>query len=677
MVELNIAFVQARMGSTRLPGKVMKKVGNSTLISILLNNLSKSKLIDKIVLLTSINKSDDILAKHVELLNYDVYRGSENNVIERFYKAAKHYGYQNIIRITGDCPLIDHSVVDDVITEFKKKGVDYCSNTQPPTWPDGLDVEIFTFQALEKSFNSNLTNYDKEHVTPFLRNSNDFKRSNVKCYRDFSAERWTLDEVDDFKVIKKILEKFSPKFNFNWTDIMKLKKNDPNIFLDNKNIARNEGASIGEGQKLWKRAKKIIPGGNMLLSKRSELWLPDYWPSYYSHSKGCNVWTLDNIKLTDMIFAVGQGILGYSHPEIELHVIETLKKGNMTSLNCYEEVQLAEKLIELHPWAEMARFARSGGEANAIAIRIARAASGNSNVAVCGYHGWHDWYLAANLKNKDGLESHLLPGLEANGVPNNLEGTIFPFEYNDFENLEQLVNENDIGTIKMEVSRNFGPQNNFLQKVRSLCNDKNIILIFDECTSGFRQTNGGLHKLFDVNPDMAMFGKAMGNGHAITAVIGKRSIMDSAQSTFISSTFWTERMGPAAALKTLEVMEEIKAWDIISETGRIVKKTWKEIADSFDVDIEISGIDPLCTFSFNYENNLAYKTFFTQEMLKKGYLAANIMYVSIAHNKDVLNNYFSEYEEVFKKISKIIREEKNIEDYLDSSVCHSGFKRLN
>ena len=458
---------------------------------------------------------------------------------------------------------------------------------------------------------------------------------------------------------------------------MKLKKDEPEIFLGNKNIKRNEGALMGEGQKLWKRAKKIIPGGNMLLSKRSELWLPDYWPSYYSHAKGCNIWTLENEKLIDMIFAVGQGILGYAHPEIESCVVDIVKKGNMTSLNCPEEVKLAEKLVELHPWSEMVRFARSGGEANAIAVRIARAACGNSKIAVCGYHGWHDWYLAANLKNRDGLEDHLLPGLDAKGVPENLEGTIFPFEYNNYEKLEKLVNDHQIGIIKMEVSRNFGPQDNFLQKVRSLCDKKNIILIFDECTSGFRQTNGGLHKVFDVVPDMAMFGKAIGNGHSITAVIGKKSIMDSAQSTFISSTFWTERIGPAAALKTIEIMERIKSWEIISETGRLVKKTWKEIALSNDIEIEISGIDPLCSFSFNYENSLAFKTFLTQEMLKKGYLASNLMYVSISHTAEVLDKYFMELEQVFKKIRKIIKEERDIEQFLEGPICHSGFKRLN
>jgi glutamate-1-semialdehyde 2,1-aminomutase len=304
------------------------------------------------------------------------------------------------------------------------------------------------------------------------------------------------------------------------------------------------------GQKLWRKAKSVIPGGNMLLSKRAEMFLPEKWPAYFSKAKGCKVWDLDGNEYIDMsIMGIGTNILGYGHPEVDEAVIKTVQAGNMSTLNCPEEVYLAEKLIDMHPWADMVRFARSGGEANAIAIRIARAASGKDKVAICGYHGWHDWYLSANLGDDKNLDGHLLPGLDPAGVPRNLKGTVFPFCYNNFEELENLVNTQDIGVIKMEVSRNTGPENNFLHKVRKLATDKGIVLVFDECTSGFRQTFGGLHKLYGVEPDMAMFGKALGNGYAITATIGRREIMEAAQSTFISSTFWTERIGPTAALK--------------------------------------------------------------------------------------------------------------------------------
>ena len=188
----------------------------------------------------------------------------------------------------------------------------------------------------------------------------------------------------------------------------------------------------------------------------------------------------------------------------------------MSTFNCPEEVYLAEKLIELHPWADMARFARSGGEANAIAIRIARAAAGKDKVAFCGYHGWHDWYLAANLGDGGNLDGHLLPGLEPKGVPQDLRGSVLPFNYNNFDELEAIVSRHDIGVIKMEVTRNEGPREGFLQKVRDLATKRGIVLVFDECTSGFRETFGGIHKMYGIEPDVAVFGKAIGNGYALT-----------------------------------------------------------------------------------------------------------------------------------------------------------------
>ena len=232
----------------------------------------------------------------------------------------------------------------------------------------------------------------------------------------------------------------------------------------------------------------------------------------------------------------------------------------MTSLNCPEEVFLAEKLVEMHPWADMVRFARTGGEANAISIRIARAATGRDKVAICGYHGWHDWYLASNLNNSDLLKNHLLAGLEPKGVPNNLQETTFPFAYNNLDELKKIISVHKLAAVKMEVERTMPPNEGFLKAVRKLCDENGIALIFDECTSGFRETFGGLHKKYNVNPDMAIFGKALGNGYAITSVIGKRNIMDAAQSTFISSTF-DERIGPIAALETLKWMEYEKSWE--------------------------------------------------------------------------------------------------------------------
>lgn len=434
---------------------------------------------------------------------------------------------------------------------------------------------------------------------------------------------------------------------------------------------------MGTGQKLWKRAKQIIPGGNMLLSKRAEMFLPDQWPAYFSKARGCRVWDLDGKEYIDMsIMGIGTNTLGYGHPEVDAAVQKTVVDGNMSTFNCPEEVYLAERLVAIHPWADMVRLARSGGEANAVAIRIARAASGRDKVAICGYHGWHDWYLAANLGDEQNLAGHLLPGLDPKGVPQNLRGSVLPFRYNNFPELEALVSKHEIGVIKMEVSRNMGPEDGFLEKVRKLATDHGIVLIFDECTSGFRQTFGGLHTLYGVEPDMAMFGKAMGNGYAITATIGRREVMEAAQSTFISSTFWTERIGPTAALKTLEVMEREKSWDTITAIGHEVKRRWGELASRHGLTIEQWGMPALAGFTFAGPDALAYKTFVTQEMLAKGYLASNCLYACTEHTPAILDGYFDALDGVFATIREC-EDGRDIHSLLNGPVCHAGFKRLN
>jgi len=673
-----IAIVQARMGSTRLPNKVMLKVGKDlTMIEALLLRLSRSKKVDKIVLATSTDIQNQTLVNHVNQLSYDTYKGDENDVLGRYYKAALKYKADVIVRITGDCPLIDPDVIDSVIKKYESNFFDYVSNINPPTFPDGLDVEVFSFSALKTTWEEAKTLAEREHVTLFMRNSGIFKTENVTSAEDYSNERWTVDELEDYKVVKSIFEYFSPRIDFGWSEILQLRKLRPDIFLVNQHLVRNEGGGTGTGQKLWKRAKKIIPGGNMLLSKRAEMFLPDKWPAYYSKAKGCRVWDMDGNELIDMsIMGVGTNILGYGHTEVDKAVLKAVQFGNMSTLNCPEEVYLAEKLIDMHPWADMVRLARSGGEANAIAIRIARAASGKDKVAICGYHGWHDWYLAANLKDIQGLDSHLLPGLNPTGVPQDLKGTTLPFRYNHFEELLDIVNNHDIGTIKMEVQRNEPPKDNFLEKVRNLATKKGIVLIFDECTSGFRETFGGLHKKYDVEPDMAIFGKALGNGYAITAIIGRQEVMEAAQSTFISSTFWTERIGPTAALKTLEVMEREKSWEQIKNTGKNIKEGWQQLADKHEIPIIHSGLSSLPVFTIASENALVYKTLITQEMLDKGYLAANSVYVSTAHTVEKIDKYFEILDPLFALIKKC-EDGYNPSSLLKGDVCHAGFRRLN
>ncbi len=672
-------IIQARLNSSRLPNKVLKSFEGINLTYLLFERIKKTKLADNIVFSIPDTKINDKLYFYiVKELGCNVFRGSEKNVLNRFYETAKKFKSSTVVRITGDCPFLDHNIIDKFINKFSRHKVDYLSNIYPATFPDGLDIEVFSFEALKTANNNAKSIYEREHVTAYIRNSKKFKIKNIFNSKDLSFLKFSIDTSLDFLKAKKIIKFFKKNINFSYNNLLKI-KNLNKLFKKElliENINKNKTRT---GQMLWNKAKKIIPGGNMLLSKNPERYLPEHWPTYYQSAKGCSIKDFDGNNFLDFsLMGVGTNVLGYSNNFIDNEISKTIKLGNMSTLNCAEEILLAEKLIELHPWFHQVKFARTGGEANAIAIRIARAASGRDNVAFCGYHGWHDWYLSSNLelkKNKN-LDNHLLKGLEIGGVPKKLKKTSFPFEYGNKEQLTKIVKKNKIGIIKMEVCKNTTPNINFLKFVRELANKNNIVLIYDECTTGFRQTYGGLHKSTKVIPDIAIFGKALGNGYAITAIVGKKDVMQAADKSFISSTFWTERIGSVAALKTLEYMKKYQTWNIIKEKGKLIQKRWAEISKQNDVEISINGIYSLSSFIFKSKMHQKYKTLITQEMLKSNMLASNVLYPSIAHKKNLLDKYFSKMDQIFKIIKKC-EQGSDIRKYLKTKISLKDFKRLN
>ena len=435
---------------------------------------------------------------------------------------------------------------------------------------------------------------------------------------------------------------------------------------------------MNTGQKLYRKAKTLIPGGTQLLSKRPEMFLPDKWPSYYKKAKGVEIWDLDDNKYIDMcIMAIGASPLGYANEAVSLAVKKAIDNGCISSLNSYEEVNLAEKLIDLHPYMEMARFARTGGEAVAVAVRIARAASGKSKVAVCGYHGWHDWYLSTNIGNTENLNDLLLSGLMPAGVPKELRGTTFPFHYGKINELEKIIEDHgrDLGVIVVEVQRNKQADVQFLKQVREIANKTNAVLIFDEVSSSFRLSIGALYKLYNLEPDMVLIGKALGNGHPISAILGKRSVMEAAQSSFISSSYWTERVGFAAAIETINQFENNNIIGHITEMGTYLDLKMSNIFQDLELSIKNVGMTPVPVFAINEEDPLLVKTIFTQEMLKMGFLASNVIYLSYAHTLEIIDSYHDAAYKVFRKI-KLAKTDGTLLNLLEGPVCHSGFSRL-
>ena len=435
---------------------------------------------------------------------------------------------------------------------------------------------------------------------------------------------------------------------------------------------KNKGSLLGP--QLYLKAKKLIPGGTQLLSKRPEMFAPDVWPSYYSKAKGCHVWDLDENKYMDMsIMGIGANIIGYADDDIDGAVKRAIDNSVSSSLNCPEEVELAELLTELHPWADMVRYTRSGGEACAVAIRIARAHTKRDKILFSGYHGWSDWYLAANLGENNALDGQLMPGLDPLGVPRSLKGSSIPFHFNDIRELKAKASgiENEIAAIIVEPARGEDAPRDYLIGLAEFAKEIGAVLIFDEITSGFRMCAGGLHLKYGINPDVAVFAKSIANGYAMAAIIGTEHVMSSAQSTFISSTNWTERIGPVAAIATIrKYIEEGVAAHII-DIGNEVKKVWREKADKNGLMVNISGLPSLAAFSFENENNQYFMTLFTIEMLKRGILGFRQFKSSFAHSKQNIDGYSSAVDEVFQIIATDKRDQS-----LTSPVAHIGFHRL-
>jgi glutamate-1-semialdehyde 2,1-aminomutase len=673
-----VVLIQSRVTSERFPNKVLEKIEKNFLFDFLYKRLIKSKLVNKISFVIPSNKKNFNFYKEIKKKKYLVFRGSEKNVLNRYYKAAKLLKADIVVRITGDCPLVDSHLLDTMISRFVKNDLDFLSNNDPPTFPDGFDIEIFKFKYLKKANLLAKTQYDKEHVTPFIKRIKNIKKSNLKNFLgNYSNIRLTVDEKMDIEFIKRLIKKFNGR-EINFKTVIDLYKKNKSFFKQSLLISRNEGSSLQKGQKLWIKAKNIIAGNNMLFSKKSELFLPKYWPAYYKKTKGCKVTDLNGNNYFDLsLMGVGTNILGYSNHHVDKKIMGVIKTGNMSTLNNPDEVELAEMLLDINKWADQVKFARTGAEASAIAIRLGRAASGKDNIAFCGYHGWHDWYLASQLNDPDALEKNLMADLQTEGVPKFLKGTSFPFRYNNIDDLKRLVSNKNIGVIIMEVSRNVPPEDMFLQKVKNIAKKNNIVLIFDECSSGFRETFGGINIKYNINPDIIIFGKALGNGYAINAIVGEKKIMNKAENTFISSTFWTERIGYAAGIATLKEMHKLKSWKIISEKGDFIKNEWKKIADKYKLEISITGLRPMISFRFNYAEHNILKTFITQEMLIYGFLASNTIYVSIAHSDEIIKKYLYFLEKTFFKISKFENFNDIAKKLISKQPSQSTFKRLN
>ena len=675
-----VAIVQARMGSSRLPGKVLKPLGDNVVLEFLLKRLVQSVTLDEIIVATTELADDNQIVDLVGNDTVKVHRGSENDVLQRYKNAADESKAEIIVRITGDCPLVDPELVDHCVNRLIDRNLDYisnCNNALNPL-PDGFDVEVFTSSSFALINKLSITSAYREHVTFGYFKTGLFNTETINYEHPYSHLRLTLDYEEDYKVISRIVDEMDTE-DWGWQKISKFVSNSQNIMKINSHIIRNASweksfSDENSGRELVLTRPDCIANGSGLLSKRADQFSPEGWPENYLKAKGQVIWSgCERLFLDYSIGGIGATTLGYGCDFVDKRVINTITNGSACSVNSSEEITATQKLINAIPWVESARYTRSGGEATTLAVRIARAKTGKTKILFSGYHGWHDWYLAAALNHK--LGNHLLEDLPIAGVPKELGGTSMPFDYGDFKGFDSYISEHraNIAAVILEPMRYSLPDIKFLQHVRTECTNNNIVLIFDEISSGFRFNNSAVHLDIGINPDLVVFSKAIGNGYPIAVVAGKSEIMDAVKDSFISSTTHTESIGFSAMSAVLDFYEANPVSQGLAERGKAIRNILTKTASTYGLDIKTSGMDQLWSWSFEGKtiHNRQLQTIVTETMLDNSILFSNRFYATLGIDSDFYPLFESALKKSFKTVSSILAKHEDPADHI-----HLGLNKL-
>ena len=676
-----LAIVQARMGSSRLPGKVLMPLGKSTVLEFLLKRLSMASSIDKIIVATTELQQDNEICNALKGTDYSCFRGSENDVLSRYVSASLEFTADIVVRITGDCPLVDPKLVDDCVTKLIDENLDYvsnCNNTPNPL-PDGFDVEVFTVSSLLLLQKISIIPAFKEHVTFGYFKTGLFSTGTLNYQHDVSHQRLTLDYPEDYQVIKRIVEAMDCEF-WDWIKISEFLDTNKDICMTNSHIVRNASWDMSLNSNIDKKSNKVsrdelVANSSGLLSKRADQFSPGSWPKNYIKAKGQIIWAENNeLYLDYSIGGIGATTLGYAFDYVDDRVVNAIKSGTACSLNPLLELEASQKLIDVIPWIDSVRYARSGGEATAMAVRIARAHSKKDVVLFSGYHGWHDWYLSAAYRNE--LGNHLLPLLPIAGVPEVLANTSHPFEYgNRLDFISKLDKYgNDVGVVILEPMRYSEPNQDFLRLVQEECRSRGIVLIFDEISSGFRFNNNVVHLDVNVIPDIVVLSKSLGNGYPIACVGGKRDVMKATEQTFISSTTHTESIGFAAMTAVLDYYASHDVAAQLADRGRKVREILISAASFHGIEVVTKGQDQLWSWVFNcdQDSNRKFQTIVTEIMLDHSILFSNRFYSTLGIDVDFLPFFEKSLLDAFGTISKIIKSNESPDEHIKHGVNRLG-----
>jgi glutamate-1-semialdehyde aminotransferase/spore coat polysaccharide biosynthesis protein SpsF (cytidylyltransferase family) len=679
-----VAIIQARMNSTRLPGKVLANIAGQPMLWQVVNRVRRASTLRQVVVATSTAAADDAVAAFCRAHEIECYRGSESDVLDRYYQAAKSLGAEIVVRITGDCPLIDAAMIDDVVRVFLAERCDYASNTLRATYPDGLDTEVFSFAALEKTWREARLGAEREHVTPYLRNSGCFRVSSVE-YRGKNAVgglRWTVDEPCDLAFVRAFYEHFDGRGYFGFHDILQSLNEEPTMAKLNSAGARNEGyyksflnepavpaqtRDLSRSYQLKAKAERLIPGCSQTFSKAPSQFVQSVAPVFLARGSGSHVWDVDDNEYIDYPMALGPVILGHNFPAVTEAMTRQVQDGCTFSLPHPLEVEVAEMLVGIIPCAEMVRFGKNGSDVTAAAVRVARAYTGRELIACCGYHGWQDWYIGTTTRRR--------------GVPRAVQELTLTFEYNNSESLARLFAQypGQIAAVIMEPIGVQDPLPGFLRQVAALTRSDGALLVFDEMVTGFRVALGGAQEHFGITPDLACFGKAIANGFPLSAVVGRRDVMALFNEIFFSFTFGGEAVSLAAAKATIEVMRERDVIAHLWEQGQRLKDGYQVLAREYGLEkrTECQGLPPHTVALFRDEagqESLLLKSLFMQECLKRGVLFSGVQNICFSHSPADIDTTLRVYRSAMEILARAVAA-GNVRESLEGEPVEPVFRR--
>lgn len=674
------------MASTRLPGKVLADIAGRPMLWHVVNRVALATLLDKVVVATSVEPTDDAIAEFCHDYHIECFRGSETDVLDRFYQAAKQCGAHTVVRITADCPLIDPHIIDKVIDAYRVGKFDYVTNALHYTYPDGLDTEVCSMAALETAWKEARQAADREHVTSYLRNAGRFRISNVACERPLPADswRWTVDEPKDLAFVRSVYEHLwsQQQGAFYLEDIVQLLEREADLAKTNRGIVRNQGyyatlsteapvepqrRELSRSYALKAKATRLIPSCAQTFSKSPSQYIQGVAPVFLSRGQGCYVWDVDGNKYIDYAMALGPVTLGHNYPAVSEAVSQQIADGNAFSLPHPLELEVAEALVMMIPCAEMVRFAKNGSDATSGAVRVARAFTGRDIIACCGYHGWQDWYIGTTTRNQ--------------GVPKAVQELTTTFEYNNIDSLRRVFTRHPgaVAAVIMEPIGVVNPTNGFLEQVAELTRREGALLIFDEVVTGFRLSLDGAQGYFGVKPDLACFGKGMANGYPLAAVVGRREIMELFDEVFFSFTFGGDTLALAAAKATMTEMCEKRVIAHLWEQGQRLQDGYNILAKAYRVSewTECVGFAPRTVTVFHSPDggdSLVLKSLFQQECVKRGILFSGGHNISFSHSSADIDYTLRVYRTAMEILADAIQH-RNAAERLAGAPVQAVFRK--